>query len=342
MLIIVYLLRKSIVLPTRYKQLINYILGPILFLVLSYSIYQQIISQPNLALAWKNLIVNFNSTQIWLVVLFFLLWVLNWWIEIVKWNFITQRIEPNSFLESTKAVLLGQSFAFNSFNNFGEALGRSLCLKPENRAVGGYASIVSTISMILVTLFLGSISGIGLHFLYPKSKIITLGMSGQLYLSLTGVFLLGLFWCFKWYYNLKQMPNWVKRIAFGKKNDTNTQNYFIFSKKFLTFLLLYSLARCVVYSIQFVLTLKLFAINTNLLHTVLLTFALFSLLLIIPSLAFTELAIRGQLSLFLFNLITVNSLGVLFCSAIFWLINKVVPAIFGTVLALTLKIYKSK
>lgn len=292
--------------------------------------------------AWKNLVINFNTSQIWLCILFCLLWLANLILEVLKWQFATKKIEDSNFLQATKAVLVGQSFAFNSFNNIGEALGKALCLKPQNRIAGGYASMVGTLSIILATYVFGWFGGVYLKIAFPENTIITLGMPVLPYVLVMFVCLILLILAFKWYYNLKVMPLWIKKIVFGKQDFDQLTQVTSYSKMDLTFLLLFSLCRFVLYSIQFVVTLKLFAINTNILHTTLLSFLFFSLLLSIPSIAFAELAIRGQVSVYLFGLLTTNTLGIVCSAAIFWLLNKVVPAIFGTVLALNLKIYKTK
>lgn len=335
-------LRKIIELGVRYKQILNYILGPILFLLLSYNIYNQIKAQPNLQEAWESLLVQFHKKQISICLFILLFWILNWCIEILKWQFLVKKIEPSSFYKSAKAVLVGQSFAFNSVNNMGEAFGRAICLKSENRMVGAFASVIGTSGLILITFCLGWLGSICLSIMYPTNTIISFGLPKIYYWLFMAATLVGFYFGFKWYYNFNKMPEWLKKITLKFSNEASINMAAPYTKKDLTFLLVFSLVRFVVYSIQFIITLKLFAININLLPSISITFALFASLLALPSIAFTELAIRGQLSLYFFSLVTPNAIGIVFGSVIFWIINKVVPAMFGTILALSLKIYKTK
>lgn len=327
---------------TRYKQIVNYILGPILFLILSYSIYQQLQAQPNLKEAWKILLNYKGSQQLLLLFCILCLWMFNWAVEIYKWKFLAKKVEPTNFWQSSKAVLIGQAFAFNTFNNLGEALGRALCLQPKNRVVGGFASVVGTLSIILITILVGCLSSLLLSEIFPKSTIVSLGFSRLLYYIYISVALFVAAFSFYWYYNINTMPLWLKKIAFGKVNATESVNALILSKKDLTFLLLFSLIRFVVYNIQFVITLKFLGIQASFIHITLVSFALFYVILIVPSIAFTELAVRGQISLYIIGLVSNNAVAIVSATTIFWLLNKVIPAMFGTLLAIKLKLYNTK
>jgi hypothetical protein len=334
--------RKIKALLTRYKQIVNYILGPILFIVLSYSIYQQLQAQPNLKETWRTLLNHNGKQQPLLLIGLLFLWVFNWVIEIFKWNFLSQKIEPTSFWQSTKAVLVGQAFAFNTFNNLGEALGRALCLQPKNRVIGGFTSVIGTLSIVLITILLGCVSSLFLSEIFPRNTIVSLGFSKHLYYIYISIALIVAAISFYWYYNINTMPMWLKKLAFGKANATKVINTLTLSKKDLTFLLLFSLIRFVVYNIQFVLTLKFLGIEALLIHITLVSFALFYVILIIPSIAFTELAVRGQISLYIIGLVSNNAVAIVSATTIFWLLNKVVPAMFGTLLAIKLRLYNTK
>jgi uncharacterized membrane protein YbhN (UPF0104 family) len=60
------------------KIIINYVLGPLVFILLFISIYRQIQQQPN----WKDSLVQlakgFNGSTAWMLFLTFLLMFLNW------------------------------------------------------------------------------------------------------------------------------------------------------------------------------------------------------------------------------------------------------------------------
>src|SRR4051812_18758305 len=105
---------------------IQYFLGPLLFLLLSYSIYHQLSSQDRLEITWKEIQSSFTSTRVLYLVAVLLLMAVNWGIEAVKWKVCIHRIQKIPLLTAFKAVLSGVSFAVNTPNRVGEYLGRVL------------------------------------------------------------------------------------------------------------------------------------------------------------------------------------------------------------------------
>jgi hypothetical protein len=69
---------------------------------------------------------------------------------------------------------------------------------------------------------------------------------------------------------------------------------------------------------------------------------LFLAMAIVPTIALVEVGLRGELSLQLMGLFTTNSLGISLASVTIWLINLVVPALVGSVLFLSIKVFKRK
>ena len=114
------------------KIFLNYFLGPLLFLALSYSIYRQIIDQADLAQAWNRIRQSLNSDVIWNFLGVFLFMIINWGIEAVKWKLSVRKIQQVSFSRAFKAVLSGVSFSVGTPNRMGEYLfckGASTILK---------------------------------------------------------------------------------------------------------------------------------------------------------------------------------------------------------------------
>src|ERR1044071_1101258 len=115
------------------KIFVNYFLGPLLFIWLSYSIYRQIIKQPDLEESWVQIRHSFESPLVWNLVLVILLMILNWAIEAFKWKLTIEKVQEISFLTAFKAVLSGLSFSVTTPNRIGEYLGRVLYMKEGKR-----------------------------------------------------------------------------------------------------------------------------------------------------------------------------------------------------------------
>jgi uncharacterized membrane protein YbhN (UPF0104 family) len=111
------------------KLFVNYFLGPLLFIWLSFSIWRQIQQQPNLEKAWQHILESVGSPLLWNLVAVVLLMIVNWSVEAFKWKISVAKIQPISFFKAFKAVLSGISFSVSTPNRVGEYLGRVLLLE---------------------------------------------------------------------------------------------------------------------------------------------------------------------------------------------------------------------
>ena len=117
----------------KIKILVNYVLGPLLFIWLSYSLYKQISKQPDLPKAWEQLRQTLLTQVVFYIALVFLLMLLNWLIETWKWKLAIRKVQQVSLLKAFKAVLSGVSFSTTTPNRVGEYAGRVLFLDDGNR-----------------------------------------------------------------------------------------------------------------------------------------------------------------------------------------------------------------
>ena len=106
-----------------------------------------------------------------LVAIVFFLMILNWMIEAQKWKYLIQFEEPVSFARAFRGVLTGTAISFFTPNRVGEFAGRILVLKPEHRIRGALATLVGSVSQLLVTILTGLLA---LPFVLPLIKKIVL------------------------------------------------------------------------------------------------------------------------------------------------------------------------
>ena len=137
------------------KIFINYFLGPLLFIWLSWSIYREIINQPDLTIAWQKIRESFTSPMLWNLVTVVLLMFINWSIEAIKWKISVSEIQKVSFTKALKAVLSGVSFSVSTPNRVGEYLGRVLYMDEGNRLKTISVTIAGSISQLIITLLMG-------------------------------------------------------------------------------------------------------------------------------------------------------------------------------------------
>ncbi|MEY2902900.1 MAG: hypothetical protein RLY89_2006 [Bacteroidota bacterium] len=317
-------------------------MGPILFLWLAYSIYQQVQNHKDLDQSW-NLIKQTITEKGWeIFVLVFLLMILNWGLEAGKWQLLASKVQPISYWSAYKAILSGQAFALNTINRSGDFVGRVLYLEEGNRLRAVGLSLIGSMSQILVTFCLGFISLIILRFTLLDNQTILPGLSAfwldALLIGLApGILFFGIF-----YFNVALVIKWIERIPFVSKYKFFLEKMENLHFKELTRILLLSVLRYVVFLVQYLLLLKIFGVEASWHVLMCLVSVLFMLMAMIPTITLAELGIRGKLSLALFGLVTTQQLSILAVSAGIWMVNLIVPAMIGTIFLLGLKLFKQK
>jgi uncharacterized membrane protein YbhN (UPF0104 family) len=321
------------------KIFLNYFLGPLLFLALSYSIYRQIIDQADLAQAWNRIRQSLNSDVIWNFLGVFLFMIINWGIEAVKWKLSVRKIQQVSFSRAFKAVLSGVSFSVGTPNRMGEYLGRILYMDEGNRLKTVSITIVGSISQLIITL----LSGVaGLMVLLPEIQ--AAGMlsppwgSVLLYGVIAALVVLILF-----YFRLSWLVKLADRFSGNSRYVYLVRSLEDFDTKILLQLLALSVLRFFVFIIQYFILFRLFDVEVSWWQGFWATSVSFLVLAIIPTFAIADLGMRGKVILGLLGLFSSNVLGITIAAGCIWFINLVIPAIIGSLLILGIKkIFKAK
>ena len=105
-------------------------------------------------------------------------------------------------------------------------------------------------------------------------------------------------------------------------------------------MLFYSIARYIVFTTQFFILLQVFEIDISYIDAIILTSIMLFVISIIPTIAITEIGVRGSVALFLFGLVSSNTEGILSATFVMWVINLLLPALFGTVSIFSLKFFR--
>src|SRR5882757_8661421 len=140
--------------PARNKNikiLLNYGLGPVLFIWLSYSIYHQVSRQPHLDTAWQKIKGSFGGGGSWKLYTALLLMPVNWGLEARKWQVLLKSLERISFFTCFKAILSGVAFSINTHNRIGEYGGRMVYVQEGHRWKAVSLTIVGSFSQLTVT-----------------------------------------------------------------------------------------------------------------------------------------------------------------------------------------------
>lgn len=332
-------IKRTVQLNKSVKIFINYFFGPVLFLVITWSLYRQISNQPDLHQRWRQISDGWKDWKFWLVLI---LMFLNWGIETRKWQLLINHVQRFSFFRAFKSVLAGCSVTMLTPNRIGEYGGRILYVEEKNRIKAISLSLVGSISQLLITMVMGCIGLLYLRYLsHNNNGALTVlpEFWGDLliYLSIGLTVILLLF-----YLRLGWLVRTMERLPSLQKIVNHIRVLDEFDDRQLVKILLLSFVRYLVFVLQYVLMLQVMHIEIALWLCFWLMTAFYLVMAVAPSIGFIELPVRVSASWVIFKLYTSNELGVGTASLGIWLINLVIPAVIGSLLILSIKIIKER
>lgn len=313
---------------------INSFLGPILFIWLSYSIYRQILHQPGLEQSWKHIKQSFSSGTMWNLAGVFVLMLTNWSIETFKWKLAVQKVQRINFFTAFKAVLSGISFSVTTPNRVGEYLGRVLYMSDGNRLKAISLTITGSISQLIVTLYMGLTGLIVLRASIENGQLLSsFWFDTLLYGGIVVTFFLTVF-----YFRLSWVVRWIDRLPSGRRYAWLIETLEEFNATLLLQIMSLSALRFIVFIIQYYLLFRLFDVDVSLWQGWWAVSVSFLVMAVIHTIAlFTDLGLRGKVSLMLVGLFSKNSLGISLTAVSIWFINLIIPALAGSLLILSIK-----
>jgi len=320
------------------KIFLNYVLGPLLFAWLSYSVFKQIKDQPHLEESWVSIKASFTDARVLNFILVIVLMLVNWSLEAFKWKISVQNVQPVSFFRSLKAIFSGVSFSVTTPNRTGEYLGRVLYMDDGNRLRVISLTILGSISQLLVTFFFGLL---GLLILQPDTANMKLSVwmewiknlgiiGGSLAFLVLTVFYFRIGWLVKWIDKIPAIKKYIWLINELEKTDTTL----------LIRLLSISMLRYFVFATQYFLLFRFFAVEVNWWQGFWAISIVFFVMAITPTIELFEVVKKMYITQEIFTIFTVNTLAIGFVTTTIWFINLVIPATIGSLLILGIKFFK--
>ncbi len=310
------------------KIFINYFLGPLLFIWLSWAIYRQIKKQPDLETAWEGIRHSLQGPQLWNIVAVIILMIANWSIEAVKWKIAVQPIQRIGFLKAFRAILSGVSFSVSMPNRVGEYLGRVLYMDEGNRLKTISITIVSSISQLIITMLMGCIGWLFMRSAIEEKQLVSpVWFELILYGMIAVTIVLTLF-----YFRLSLLIKWVDRLPGSSRFAYLVRALEDFNATLLLRLLSLSALRFVVFIVQYYLLFRLFGVDLSWWQAFWAVSVSFVVMAVIPSITLIEPVQRGGVMVMIAGLYSLNSLGIGFTATGIWFINLIVPAAIGSLL----------
>lgn len=267
---------------------------------------------------------------IWLICIV-VLSIIHFSIEAKKWQILSIPFERINFKKAIAAILSGNTFSIFTPNRIGEYAGRILFLDEGKRIKGVAATIVGSLSQLISSYLLGFIGFIIFLFYYSNYNN---------FIQISALFVGLIIWLILVfsYYNVK-MAYW---ILLQLKLIRKYAHYLSFLRRYkqkqLFELNVYSLIRYILFSLQYVLLIQLLFPEISLFIGFMVVFSIFFVQTITPSVALFELPLRGSIAIFFWNHFSVPESVALSATFILWMLNIVIPAIFGIFIILFIRI----
>jgi hypothetical protein len=323
------------------KILLNYVVGPLVFCVLCWSIYTQLMKQQNwersLQQAWKAI----TGPKVWKLLLTVILIFANYGLEARKWQVVVKQVQPTSFIQACKAVFTGTTLAFFTPNRIGEYMGRILYLGEGKRMQAISLTIVCSMAQLLVT-WVAGIGGILYLMTYANTELLHTfagpWMKMVLCFTAGAAIVLTLF-----YFRLAGLVRWMEKIRWLQKPVAYIRVLESLNATILVQVLSLSVLRYSVFLGQYYLLFNVFDVHITATQVAGAVSVMFLVLSIIPSIAvITDLGVRWKVGIEVVQLFDSNISGILATSLAVWVINLVVPALIGSLLILGMKVFNNR
>lgn len=326
------------------KILVNYVVGPLVFCLLAWSIYKQLMNQKNWQTSLHHALNAFTGVNAWKLVLTVLLMFVNWALEARKWQIVIRKVQVLSFFQSLKAVFTGTTLAFFTPNRIGEYMGRILYLGEGKRIKAISLTIVCSMGQLLITLWAG-IAGILylqahddrgiLHSIVPYAGF---WVNMLLYATIIVTVILTLF-----YFRLAGLVRWVEKIPRIQKPVAYIRVLDSLNATILSRILSLSILRYCVFIGQYYLLFDVFDVSVTPAQVAGSVSVIFLVLSIVPTIAvITELGVRWKVGIEVVQLFNGNITGILATSLAVWIINLVIPALIGSLLILSIRVFNNR
>ena len=321
------------------KKTISFLLKIGIVALALFFLYQQITNRSSDEQFDIDYILFQLKDNYFIVVLLVLMMFLNWFLESLKWRYLILKIERVSITRSIRAIFSGITVSAFTPNRIGEYGGRVFCLEKGDRVQGVLITVIGSMAQLVITIISGSIGILLLPNLMLEFKVL---LSEFFFLYPILLFLLILLntLLITLFLNASFFSSLLSKVNFLKKYQKYNQVFSFYSSSELLEVLFYSVARYIVFTTQFFILLQLFEVDIGYINSMILIMTMLLVVSVIPTIAITEIGVRGSVAVFLFGLISSNIVGILSATFVLWIINLLLPALIGTLFIFTLKFFR--
>jgi len=247
--------------------------------------------------------------------------VLNWFFETIKWKVLVTTLKKISFPEALAQSLGSLTASLLTPNRVGEYGAKAVYFQKKFRKRIVLLNFIGNMMQMSVTILFGVI---GLYLVIQNHSIdlnITRISRGAIVIITLIIFaVLG----------LRQNKYKIKGFSLSKIKHFIAE----MPLKLITVPWLLSVIRYLIFSYQFYILLTLFNIELSYFEAMTYITAMYLLSSILPTIFIFDVVVKGSIAVYLFSFIGTNELTILVIVTLMWLLNIVIPSLFGSIYVL--------
>ncbi len=309
---------------TRYKQIWFLIIKMSIVIGAGYFIYQH--TAVNGKFPKEEVFVLLKEhlfKDTWILVVLVGMTLINWLLEIAKWQVLAGVVRKTSYVEALKESLSSHTISLITPFKTGEYVGKALYYPKSFRKKIILLNFIGNAAQLFFTLLLGVI---GLVF-FIKSFDIEIHPHKIRRIGYVIAFLIVSLFAGNKVLSYRKGGSYQKAISFFKK----------LSKGIKYKVILFSFLRYTIFSHQFYFLLLVFGVEIPYQTAMLLIFTMYFLATLLPIISVFDFVIKGSVAIYLFSFLGTNEMIIMLVSTLMWFFNFVLPAILGSYFVLSYK-----
>jgi len=295
-----------------------------------YFIYNKLINNPDLdfndflLLLNKNDVFSLKNVSFLLFLTFF-----NWFFEILKWQKLVSSIKKISLKKALEQNLGAFTASLFTPNRIGEYGAKTFYFSSMDRKHIVLLNLMGNMAQMSVTVILGVI-GLTLFIInynieLNHHKLATFFVIVVVLIALIGLSIKKILLKIRVVY-LQKIIRFIKEL----------------SVKTHIFNLGLSFLRYIIFSFQFYYLLVIFGFSTSYSNAMIIISSMYLLTSVIPSILIFDVVVKGSVAVYLFSIIDVNQVSILCIVMLMWMLNFVLPSIFGSFYVLNFNLPKNE
>ncbi|WP_431133747.1 lysylphosphatidylglycerol synthase domain-containing protein [Psychroserpens mesophilus] len=315
-------------LPYKTKQFFLLLIKLSIVVGAFYFIYKKLIENKELDFRVFLQFLRDNDTfSVKTILILLFLTGFNWFLEILKWKIVVAPIEHISFKNALEQSLGSLTASLFTPNRIGEYGAKAIYYTSEKRKKIVLINLLSNMMQMGTTILFGTI---GLFLLNSKYNLHIDYFKGFRFLSI--LIVIAVFTAF----GLKQKKFSIKGfsierlVRFYRNISTTTK---------ISGMVL-SVLRYLVFSFQFYYLLTVFDVNMSYYHAMIVITSMYILASVIPSVFIFDVVIKSSVAVYVFSIAGINDFTTLSIVTLMWLLNFVLPSLFGSYYVLNFNLPK--